>query len=104
MTDDEFDRLQDAYDLCGIDGRLRDFADAIEAEEREACVRWLDNEADRQEVAWNAHLASGSVGPATSLHATPRAYAARLRERSNVEFSSVPAELLGCKATLAVNT
>ena len=38
MTDDDFDRLQDEFDLCGVDGRLRDFADAIEAAEREACA------------------------------------------------------------------
>jgi hypothetical protein len=28
LTDDEFDRLQEEYDCCGIDARLRDFADA----------------------------------------------------------------------------
>lgn len=53
--------------------------DAAIAAERERCAAILDAEADRQEAAWNAHLASGQGGPATSFHAVPRAYAARIR-------------------------
>lgn len=67
---------------------LQDGIDAYLAgakEEREAFARWLDDEADRQEAAWNAHLASGNGGPATSYHAIPRAYAERLRKRSNMQ-------------------
>lgn len=39
MTDDEFDNLQAEYDLCGVDGRLRDFAEAVLAAERERCAK-----------------------------------------------------------------
>lgn len=35
MTDDEFDAMQADYDLCGVDGRLRDFAEAVQS----ACER-----------------------------------------------------------------
>lgn len=31
MTDEEFDAMQADYDLCGVDGRLRDFAEAVQA-------------------------------------------------------------------------
>ena len=52
--------------------------------EREACAKWLDDEADRQELAWSEYLSSGKQGPATSLHGIPRGYAEKLRMRSNV--------------------
>ena len=47
MTDDEFDDLQAHYDLCGVDGRLRDFADAVQAASRERCAKLLIAEASR---------------------------------------------------------
>lgn len=55
--------------------------DAAVKAEREACARLLDKEADRQEAAWNEHIASGRGGPATSFHAIPRGYAAAIRAR-----------------------
>jgi hypothetical protein len=45
----------------------------------EEAARLLDVDADRQEAVWNAHIASGKPGPATSFHTIPRAYAASIR-------------------------
>jgi len=42
MTDDDYDSLQAEYDLCGVDGRLRDFAEAVADAEREACARQME--------------------------------------------------------------
>lgn len=56
MTDDEFDKMQEDYDLCGIDGRLRDFAEAVQAAERE---RWRQALTDALEVG--GHLMSSSA-------------------------------------------
>jgi hypothetical protein len=39
----------------------------------------LDAEADKQEAAWNAFLASGRPGPATTFHNIPRKYAEQVR-------------------------
>ena len=61
------------------DPALARFAELVRAAERERCAKLLDDDADRQEAAWNAHLASGASGPATTLHSIPRAYAARIR-------------------------
>ena len=51
------------------------------AEEREACAKMLDDEADRQQAVWNEFIATGNDGPATSFHAIPRKYAAQIRAR-----------------------
>jgi len=85
-------RVQDRFDELMREGKhghyetlFRVVREEVERE-REACARWLDDEADRQEAEWKAYLASGNKGPATSFHVIPRGYAARLRERSNAEI------------------
>lgn len=49
MTDNEFNDLQAEYDLCGVDGRLRDFAEAVQAAERE---RWRDK-VEALAISWD---------------------------------------------------
>ncbi|RVQ10780.1 hypothetical protein [Sinorhizobium meliloti] len=55
------------------------------AGERDRCARVLDDDADRQEAAWNEFLASGKEGSATSYHTIPRGYAAAIRRGDATE-------------------
>ena len=59
--------------------QMRAIFDAAWNARGEEDARWLDAEADRQEKAWNEHLASGKGGPATTFHTIPRAYATAIR-------------------------
>lgn len=83
MSQQEIDTLCEALRAQGLTWSQTNFAVSLvrngAAAERELCARLLDNEADRQLAVWRQHIASGSAGPATSCHNTPRHYAAMIR-------------------------
>lgn len=76
LTDDEFDRLQDEYDLCGVDGRLRDFAEAVAALSAAPAQSALTNEQiDALIVDWRQeHDGEGTLAQLirSALSASPQ--------------------------------
>lgn len=56
MTDDEFDDMQADYDLCGVDGRLRDFAEAVQSACERAAHAAVASAAADERARWESAL------------------------------------------------
>lgn len=65
-----------------IDQLVEKYVNVRVLEERAACARLLDNEADRLEKEWKEYLdGEHEQKNATSYHALPKLYAQMIRDR-----------------------
>lgn len=84
MTDERYKELMISIGMPDSRSLLQALQQvAMEAafEECNACIKLLEDDADRQEKVWHNYISSGGKGPATSFHTIPRAYAKLLKDR-----------------------